>query len=74
MLSLSSATFSLAKTAIGAGCLFLPAVFVQFGLVLGIILLVVGAITSGVSLYFLGRLSARAKSPDYIGNYLSLYE
>lgn len=63
--SLTKAIFNLTKSAIGLGALFLPGNMRRMGLIGGIAMLLVGAITCTISLHFLSRSAARTRIADY---------
>lgn len=63
--SLTKAIFNLTKAAIGLGALFLPGNMKRMGLLGGIFMLLLGAITCSISLHFLARASNRTKISDY---------
>jgi amino acid permease len=55
--SLTKAVFNLSKSAIGLGAIFLPGNLQRMGLIGGIFMITVGAITSAISLHLLGEMS-----------------
>lgn len=59
MASVQSSIINLTKTIIGAGLLAIPFAFRADGIVLGIALIVVAAITSSYGLYIVGKVSPR---------------
>lgn len=67
-LSLPSAIFSLLKTAIGAGMLYLPYVFKEIGLISGTCLLLFAGITTGLSLHLLSVATNIHQNGSYIRN------
>lgn len=63
--SLSAAIFNLTKSAVGAGTVYLPAIFYVLGPLMASSLLLMGAIFCSVSLYFLGRMAHHCETGDY---------
>ena len=63
--SLSGAIFNLTKSAVGAGTVYLPAVFYVLGPVMASSLLLSGALFCSISLYFLGRMAHHCETGDY---------
>jgi amino acid permease len=59
-------TAALTKTAVGAGLLSLAATFAMVGWVIGTILMLLGAVTTLISLYFYGRLSVHLDTGDFV--------
>lgn len=63
--SLSGAIFNLTKSAVGAGTVFLPSIFLVLGPVTAVSLLFAGALLCAISLYFLGRMAHHCETGDY---------
>ena len=63
--SLMRAVFNLTKSAIGLGALFLPGNMKRMGLVGGVLMLVLGAVTCSLSLHFLARTSHKHNVSDF---------
>ena len=63
--SLVKAIFNLSKSAIGLGAIFLPGNLQRMGLIGGILMITVGAITSAISLHLLGEMSHYYVKGDY---------
>lgn len=63
--SLSAAIFNLTKSAVGAGTVYLPAIFYALGPTLASTLLLSGAVFCSISLYFLGRMAHHCETGDY---------
>lgn len=59
MASVQSSVINLTKTIIGAGLLAIPFAFRADGIVLGIVLILIAAITSSYGLYIVGKVSPR---------------
>jgi sodium-coupled neutral amino acid transporter 11 len=62
---MSSGIFNLCKSAIGVGILSLPYSMRSAGLILGLLLLLLGSLTTTSTLYFLGRIAAHTDLGDY---------
>lgn len=63
--TLSGAIFNLTKSAVGAGTVFLPAIFYTLGPQIALTLLFSGAVVCSISLYFLGRMAHHCETGDY---------
>ena len=63
--SLTGAIFNLTKSAVGAGTVFLPSIFLVLGPVTAASLLLVSAVLCAISLYFLGRMAHHCETGDY---------
>lgn len=63
--SLSGAMFNLTKSAVGAGTVFLPAIYYVLGPVTATVLLFLGAVLCAISLHFLGRMAHHCETGDY---------
>lgn len=63
--SLSGAIFNLTKSAVGAGTVYLPAIFYVLGPGIAVSLLLSGAAFCSISLYFLGRMAHHCETGDY---------
>lgn len=66
-LSLIGAVFSLTKTAIGVGLLYSPKAIHNCGLYLGSFLLLFAAVTSCLSLHFVGIATEHTKASGFVG-------
>ena len=66
-LSTAGAIFSLTKTAIGVGLLYSPKVMHECGLGLGTFMLLFAAVTSCLSLHYVGIATSHTKTKDYVG-------
>ena len=62
---LLGAIFNLTKSAVGAGTVFLPAIFYLAGPLIATILLLSGAVLCSIPLYFLGRMAHHCETGDY---------
>lgn len=62
---LVGAIFNLTKSAVGAGTVYLPAIFYMAGPVIASSLLLSGALLCAVPLYFLGRMAHHCETGDY---------
>ena len=62
---LVGAIFNLTKSAVGAGTVYLPAIFYLAGPTIAISLLLSGAVLCAIPLYFLGRMAHHCETGDY---------
>lgn len=62
---MAAGIFNLCKSAIGVGILSLPASMRNAGLLLGLLLLALGSITTSSTLHFLARIAANTDMGDY---------
>lgn len=62
---LLGAVFNLTKSAVGAGTVYLPAIFYMAGPAIATSLLLSGALLCAVPLYFLGRMAHHCETGDY---------
>lgn len=63
--SLVGAIFNLTKSSVGAGTVYLPAIFYVLGPGMATVLLLSGAVFCSISLYFLGRMAHHCETGDY---------
>lgn len=65
--SMTKAIFSLCKTAVGVGLLLMPSSFSILGIILGPLVCIFIAVSSGFAAYILAKAGHRLQNYDYVG-------